>query len=62
MPVALTIASVKVGLVALYFMHLRHAAPGERVFAIGGLVMYAVLFGIAATDVFFRRTAGYLPP
>ena len=31
MPVAMAIATVKVGLVALYFMHLRHAPPGERI-------------------------------
>jgi cytochrome c oxidase subunit 4 len=61
MPVAMAIATIKVGLVALYFMHLRHAPAGERIFAISGLVMYGVLFGIAATDAFVRRTAGYLP-
>lgn len=61
MPVAMAIATVKVGLVAVYFMHLRHAPAGERLFALSGLVMYVVLFGIAATDVFLRRTTGFLP-
>jgi caa(3)-type oxidase subunit IV len=55
MPVAYGIAAIKVTLVGLVFMHLRHGGAGERLFALAGIVMITILIGIAATDVYARH-------
>lgn len=57
LPVGLGIATVKVLLVALFFMHLVHAEPAERFAALVMVVMVAVLIGLAAADVLTRQPA-----
>ncbi len=48
--VALGIAVVKAGLVALYFMHLRYDSPFNGFLLIGALAFVMLLAGVALTD------------
>ena len=52
--VALTVASIKASLVALYFMHLKYEDKITWVFAIYPLGLLALLIGLSISDVFFR--------
>lgn len=49
--VAFTIAFVKAGVVAAVFMHLWHATPLERIFAVGALLWLAILVGFVLLDL-----------
>lgn len=51
----LAIAAVKVGLVAVFFMHLREAGGVVRLAAAIGIFMLVLLFGLGATDYLTRR-------
>jgi cytochrome c oxidase subunit 4 len=52
--IALIIASIKAGVVALYFMHLKHEDNMTWVFAIFPLFLLALFIGFSAGDVFTR--------
>ncbi len=52
--IALGIATVKAGLVVLFFMHLRYSSPVQRVFAGAALVWLFILFSITLADYFTR--------
>ena len=49
--VALTIATVKASLVALYFMHLRHDRPMNALIFLVGLVFLGVFLMLSLVDV-----------
>ena len=53
--VALTIAVVKMLLVALFFMHLRHSTILTRIVVAGGLLWLAILIGITMSDFISRN-------
>jgi cytochrome c oxidase subunit IV len=59
---AMTIASVKAGLVLLYFMHVRYSDTLVRLFAIAGLVWLIILFGLTLTDYLSRTGLFFLNP
>ena len=44
------ISCVKAALIALFFMHLRHAGALLRIAAVTALLFLAVLFGLSSTD------------
>ncbi|MEA2708518.1 MAG: cytochrome c oxidase subunit [Phycisphaerales bacterium] len=48
--IALTIASIKAALVALYFMHLRWDSPFNSVILIAAMFFVALLIGIIVLD------------
>ena len=52
--VALAIAVVKMLLVALFFMHLRHSTMLTRIVVAGGLLWLAILIGLSLSDFFTR--------
>ena len=58
---ALLIAVVKAGLVALYFMHLRWDSPFNAVVLIASLFFVALFIGIAVLDAKEYRL-NYSPP
>jgi cytochrome c oxidase subunit 4 len=57
--VALTIASIKGSLVALYFMHLRYDKPINSVIFAGGLFFLALLLMLTLIDTGTRDEAPY---
>lgn len=59
MPIALTIAALKVLIVAAIFMELRERRPLLMVFASAGLCWLAVLIWLASTDFIWR--SGFPP-
>jgi cytochrome c oxidase subunit 4 len=59
--IALTIASVKAGLVALYFMGLRWSNRVTRVGVAVALAGVVILFGASLNDDLTRDTKTYLP-
>jgi cytochrome c oxidase subunit 4 len=56
--VALTIASCKMLLVALFFMHIRHSTKLTRLVVVGGLLWLAILLGLTMTDFATRGILG----
>src|SRR5437763_13267308 len=59
--VALAIAVVKMLLVALFFMHLRHSTTLTRIVVLGGLLWLAILIGLAMSDFVSRNWVNALP-
>lgn len=53
-PVALLIASTKVGFVLLYFMHLKYEGPIIRYSFISSVIFLAIMIGFTFWDVAFR--------
>lgn len=53
-PLSFTIAMIKAGLVAAFFMHLRGGTTLSRIFAAGGLAWLAILFGLTLSDYLSR--------
>lgn len=53
--VALAIASLKAGLVAFHFMHLKDAGPRIRLFAAAGFLWLFILYGLTESDYLTRR-------
>lgn len=51
---ALTIAVVKAGLVAAFFMHLKWSSPAMRLFAAAGVVWLSLLIGGTLVDLLSR--------
>lgn len=56
--VALGIAAAKASIIALVFMHLRHAPSTLRLTAVVGLIWLAIMLGGTLDDVLTR---GWLP-
>jgi len=52
--VALSVASVKASLVALFFMHLKYEDTMTWVFVLYPLGLLALLIGLTISDVFYR--------
>ena len=52
--VALTIAVVKMLLVALFFMHLRHSNKLTRIVVAGGLLWLGILIVLSMSDLLTR--------
>ena len=52
--VAITIAIVKMLLVALFFMHLRHSTMLTRIVVGGGLLWLLILIGLSLSDFLTR--------
>ena len=59
--VALAIAVVKMLLVALFFMHLRHSTTLTRLVVIGGLLWLMILIGLAMSDFVSRGWVNNIP-
>ena len=55
--VNMAISSIKALLVAVFFMHLRHAGALLRLVAIAALLWLALLFGLSWTDYSTRDVA-----
>ena len=53
-PIALLIASVKAGVVALHFMHLKYEDSMTWIFATYPLFLLFLLIAFSATDIFTR--------
>jgi cytochrome c oxidase subunit 4 len=51
---ALTIAVIKMLLVALFFMHLRHSTVLTRIVVAGGLLWLAILITLSMSDFISR--------
>ena len=49
-PVALLIASFKVVIVVLYFMHVKYSTPLIRIFAVAGFLWLVIFFVLILTD------------
>ncbi len=56
--VALGIASAKMVLVALFFMHIRHSTKLTRLVVLGGLLWLAILLLLTMTDFASRGILG----
>jgi cytochrome c oxidase subunit 4 len=56
--VALGIATVKMLLVALFFMHIRHSNKLTKLVVLGGLLWLAILLVITMTDFATRNLTG----
>ena|SRR5437870_11001596 len=56
--VALTIAVVKMLLVALFFMHLRHSTQLTKVVVAGGLMWLAIMIVLGMADFLTRGWLG----
>jgi cytochrome c oxidase subunit 4 len=52
--VALVIAVIKMLLVALFFMHLRHSTMLTRIVVLGGLLWLAIMIGLTMSDFVSR--------
>ena len=53
--VALSVAVVKMLLVALFFMHLRHSNKLTRIVVAGGLLWLAILIVLSLSDLLTRN-------
>jgi cytochrome c oxidase subunit 4 len=58
-PIALAIAALKVALVILFFMHVRHSSRLVRVMSIAGFYWLLILFAFLMSDYLTRAS---LPP
>ncbi len=56
--VALTIAVVKMLLVALFFMHIRHSTQLTKVVVVGGLLWLSILITLSMSDFITRGWLG----
>jgi len=56
--VALSIASVKMMLVALFFMHVRHSTKLTKLVVVGGLLWLMILLLLTMTDFVTRGMLG----
>jgi cytochrome c oxidase subunit 4 len=56
--VALTIAVVKMLLVALFFMHVRHSTKLTKLVVLGGLLWLAILLSLTMADFATRSWIG----
>ncbi len=58
--VALGIATCKMLLVALFFMHVRHSSPLTKLVLVGALLWLAILLAFTLADVHTRGLIGVL--
>ena len=56
--VALVIAVIKMLLVALFFMHVRHSTRLTRLVVLGGLLWLLILLAFTLADIFTRGWLG----
>ena len=56
--VALAIACIKMLLVALFFMHIRHSTKLTKLVVVGGLLWLAILLLMTMTDFATRSWLG----
>jgi cytochrome c oxidase subunit 4 len=56
--VALTIAAIKMLLVALFFMHLRHSNQLTKLVVLGGLMWLGILLALTLSDFATRGWLG----
>jgi len=56
--VALSIATVKMLLVALFFMHVRHSSKLTKLIVVGGMLWLAILLLLTMTDFASRGILG----
>jgi len=56
--VALTIAVIKMLLVALFFMHIRHSTRLTKLVVLGGLLWLAILLTFTLADIWTRGLIG----
>jgi cytochrome c oxidase subunit 4 len=56
--VALSIACVKMVLVALFFMHIRHSSKLTKLVVVGGLLWLGILLLLTMTDFATRGILG----
>jgi len=56
--VALTIAVIKMLLVALFFMHVRHSTRLTKLVVLGGLLWLLILITLTLADVWTRGLIG----
>ena len=56
--VALTIAVIKMLLVALFFMHVRHSTRLTKLVVLGGLLWLAILMTFTLADIWTRGLIG----
>jgi cytochrome c oxidase subunit 4 len=56
--VALGIATIKMTLVALFFMHIRHSTKLTKLVVVGGLLWLAILLLLTMTDFATRGILG----
>jgi cytochrome c oxidase subunit 4 len=54
-PLAIVIATLQAGLIAVYFMNLRRATHLILIFASASLIWLFILFALSMTDYLFRR-------
>ncbi len=54
--IALVIASIKVVLVVLWFMHVKQSSGLVRIFALSGFFWLMILFGYTLSDYFTRTS------
>ncbi|MEZ4271145.1 MAG: cytochrome C oxidase subunit IV family protein [Myxococcota bacterium] len=54
-PIALSIAGVKAGLVALWFMHLKNESKLTALVAAAGLLWLTIMFVLTLADYFSRQ-------
>ena len=61
---AMTIAVIKALLVVMFFMHLRYSSSLTKLFVAAGILWFAVLIALTASDYFTRpwqtRPAGWV--
>jgi cytochrome c oxidase subunit 4 len=56
--IALTIAAVKMLLVALFFMHIRHSTKLTKLVVAGGMLWLAILIALTLSDYISRGWLG----
>ncbi len=61
-PVAFAIAAVKGSIVVIAFMHFARARASVHLAAFVGMMLFALLIGLAAADIATRDPPPLLPP
>jgi cytochrome c oxidase subunit 4 len=51
---ALAIAGIKIGIIMVFFMHLKYSSSLSRVFAVSGLIWLVILFVLMSMDFISR--------
>jgi cytochrome c oxidase subunit 4 len=52
--IALAIAGIKIGIIMVFFMHLKYSSSLSRVFAVSGLIWLVILFVLMSMDFISR--------
>lgn len=59
--VAISVATAKMVLILLYFMHLRYSTPLARLVVVSGLLWLAILLVFTLSDYFTRTMTPLVP-